>query len=253
MLIRFRCLATVLAGAALLASGPVQSATALVAVAANFNEAFGDLSSDFTSFTGHVLTHTTAATGVLGAQIRSGAPFEVLLAADVETPKQLVADGLAVESQRFTYALGRLVLWSTHRNLVDDRGVVLMQGGFSHVAIANPKLAPYGRAAMDVLSSMKLKAQLADKLVIGQSIAQAYGYVASGSADLGFVAWSQVTKQAQRQRGSYWLVPPSMYGEIRQDAVLLKAGAESPAALAFLAYLKSEAARRIIRAHGYAI
>jgi molybdate transport system substrate-binding protein len=253
MLIGYRRLANVVAGLALLVSGPAQSATALVAVASNFNEAFDELSNDFKTTTGHVLTHTTAATGVLREQIRAGAPFEVLLGADVETPSQLVADGLAIEGQRFTYARGRLVLWSRLAGLIDPQGAVLAQGGFSHIAVANPKLAPYGRAAMEVLASLRLSALLADKLVTGQSIAQAYGYVASGSAELGFVAWSQIAKQAHREPGSYWMVPPALYAEIRQDAVLLKAGARNPAALAFMGYLKSEAARQIIRAHGYAI
>ncbi len=250
---RYRRLAKAFAGLALLSSGSAQSATVLVAVASNFHEAFGELSSDFTATTGHVLKHSTAATGVLRAQIRGGAPFEVLLAADVETPLQLVADGLAVENNAFTYAFGRLVLWSADRSLVDDQGAVLTRGGFSHIAIANPKLAPYGRAAMEAMASMKLSAQLAAKLVTGQSIAQAYGYVATGNAELGFVAWSQIAKQGQDVQGSYWMVPPSLYGKIRQDAVLLKAGKGNPAALAFMAYLNSEPARRIIRAHGYAI
>ena len=250
---RYRRFAKAFAGLALLLSGSAQSATVLVAVASNFHEAFGELSSDFTATTGHALKHSTAATGVLRAQIRGGAPFEVLLAADVETPLQLVADGLAVENHAFTYAFGRLVLWSADRRLVDDQGAVLTRGGFSHIAIANPKLAPYGRAAMEAMASMKLSAQLAAKLVTGQSIAQAYGYVATGNAELGFVAWSQIAKQGQDVQGSYWMVPPSLYGEIRQDAVLLKAGKANPAALAFMAYLNSEPARRIIRAHGYAI
>lgn len=248
-----RRLAKAVAGLALVLSGSAQSATALVAVASNFNEAFGELSNDFTATTGHLLQHSAAATGVLRAQIRAGAPFEVLLAADVETPLQLVADGFAVENHTFTYALGRLVLWSAQRGLVDDQGAVLTRGNFSHVAIANPKLAPYGRAAVEAMASMKLSALLAAKLVTGQSIAQAYGYVATGNAEVGFVAWSQITRQGQDVNGSYWMVPPSFYSEIRQDAVLLKAGARNPAALAFMDYLRSEAARRIIRAHGYAI
>jgi molybdate transport system substrate-binding protein len=249
----YRRLAKAFAGLALLWSGSAQSATVLVAVASNFNEAFAELSNDFTATTGHVLKHSTAATGVLRAQIRGGAPFEVLLAADAETPVQLVVDGLAVESHRLTYAFGRLVLWSAKRGFVDDEGAVLTRGGFSHVAIANPKLAPYGRAAVEAMASMNLSAQLAGKLVTGQSIAQAYGYVATGNAELGFVAWSQIAKQGPEVQGSHWMVPPSFYAEIRQDAVLLKVGKGNLAALAFMDYLKSESARRIIRAHGYGI
>ena len=249
----YRRLAKAFAGLAVVLCGSAQSATVLVAVASNFHEAFGALSNNFTATTGHVLKHSTAATGVLRAQIRGGAPFEVLLAADVETPLQLVADGLAVESHIFTYAIGRLVLWSAQRGLVDEQGAVLTRGGFSHIAIANPKLAPYGRAAIEAMASMNVSAHLAAKLVTGQSIAQAYGYVATGNAELGFVAWSQVAKQGQDVQGSYWMVPSSFYGEIRQDAVLLEAGKGNPAARAFMGYLKSDPARRIIRAHGYGI
>jgi len=249
----YRRLAKAFAGLALLWSGSAQSATVLVAVASNFNEAFAELSNDFTATTGHVLKHSTAATGVLRAQIRGGAPFEVLLAADAETPVQLVVDGLAVESHRLTYAFGRLVLWSAKRGFVDDEGAVLTRGGFSHIAIANPKVAPYGRAAVEAMASMNLSTQLAGKLVTGQSIAQAYGYVATGNAELGFVAWSQIAKQGPDVQGSHWMVPPSFYAEIRQDAVLLKVGKGNLAALAFMDYLKSESARRIIRAHGYGI
>jgi molybdate transport system substrate-binding protein len=152
-----------------------------------------------------------------------------------------------------TYAFGRLVLWSAKRGFVDDEGAVLTRGGFSHIAIANPKVAPYGRAAVEAMASMNLSAQLAGKLVTGQSIAQAYGYVATGNAELGFVAWSQIAKQGPDVQGSHWMVPPSFYAEIRQDAVLLKVGKGNLAALAFMDYLKSESARRIIRAHGYGI
>ena len=253
MLTRYRRLANVLAGLALLVNGPAQSATALVAVASNFNETFVALSKDFETTTGHVVKHSAAATGVLRAQIRAGAPFEVLLSADAEAPVQLVAEDLAVESSRFTYARGLLVLWSANRGLVDDHGAVLTKGSFKHLAIANPKLAPYGHAAMEAMASMKLSAQLADKLVTGQSIAQAYGYVATGNAELGFVAWSQIARPGVRPDGSYWMVPSSLYGEIRQDAVLLKAGIGNPAAPAFMEYLRGESARRIIRAYGYAI
>jgi len=252
MLIRYRLLANVVAGLALLVSGPAQSATVLVAVASNFNEALAALAKDFEVTTGHVVQYSAAATGVLRAQIRGGAPFEILLSADAQTPLQLVAENLAVDRSRFTYAIGRLVLWSANRTLVDDHGAVLTKGDFSHLAIANPKLAPYGHAAMEAMASMNLSAELADKLVTGQSIAQAYGYVATGNAELGFVAWSQIARPGVKPEGSYWMVPTSLYTEIRQDAVLLKSGVGNLAALAFMEYLHRESARRIIRAHGYA-
>jgi molybdate transport system substrate-binding protein len=252
MLIRYRRLANVVAGLALLVSDPAQSATVLVAVASNFTETLVALSKEFETATGHVVKHSAAATGVLRAQIRAGAPFEVLLSADTETPLQLVGDDLAVERSRFTYARGLLVLWSANRGLVDDQGAVLAKASFSHLAIANPKLAPYGRAAMSVLTSLNLSSRLADKLVTGQSIAQTHEFVATGNAELGFVAWSQIARPGATPDGSYWMVPTSLYPEIRQDAVLLKAGVGNTAALAFMEYLHSESARGIIRAHGYA-
>ena len=253
MLIRYRRLAKFIAGLALLVSGSAQSATVLVAVASNFNDSFAALSRDFEASTGHVVKQSAAATGVLREQIRAGAPFEVLLSADAQTPLQLVAEDLAVDRSRFTYAIGRLVLWSANRGLVDDQGAVLTKGNFSHLAIANPKLAPYGQAAMSVLASLNLTSRLGDQVVTGQSIAQTYGYVATGSAELGFVALSQIARAGMKPEGSYWIVPTSLYPEIRQDAVLLKVGVGNPAALAFMEYLQSEPARRIIRAHGYAL
>ena len=181
----------------------------------------------------------------------AGAPFELLLAADDETPKKLIAEGLAVKGSNFSYAIGRLVLWSAQPGYVDDQGAVLAAGRFRHLAIANPKLAPYGRAAMDVMKARGLTDAIASKLVTGESIAQAYQFVATGNAELGFVALSQVAAPGKPVIGSYWLVPASLHGAIRQDAVLLKAGAKNPAAAALLAYLKSAPAKAVIQAYGY--
>ena len=222
-----------------------------VAVAANFAAPLAKIGEGFTAATGHTLKLSSGATGKFYAQIVSGAPFEVLVAADDETPKKLVAEGHAVAGSNFTYALGRLALWSAMPGYVDAQGAVLGAGTFAHLAIANPKVAPYGAAAMAVLKARGLTEALTPKLVTGESIAQAYQFVATGNAELGFVALSQVLVPGKPAIGSHWLVPPSLHGEIRQDAVLLKPGENNPAAAALLAWLKGDAARRLIQAHGY--
>jgi molybdate transport system substrate-binding protein len=229
---------------------------ATVAVAANFSGPMAKISEGFTAATGHVLKISSGASGKFYTQIASGAPFEVLLSADDETPKKLIAEGHAVAGSNFTYAIGKLVLWSAQPGYVDDHGAVLSSGRFAHLAIANPKIAPYGRAAAEVIKARGLAAAITPKLVTAESIAQAYQFVLSGNAELGFVALSQVVVPGKPVQGSYWQVPTSLYGEIRQDAVLLKAGEKSGeksggAAKAFLAYLKSPAAKAVIQAHGY--
>ena len=231
-------------GAAL--AGEVQ-----VAVAANFVGPLAKIQQGFTAVTGHTLKVSSGATGKFYAQIVSGAPFEVLIAADDETPKRLVAEGHAVTGSNFTYAIGRLVLWSAQPGLVDDQDAVLATGKFAHLAIANPKTAPYGAAGLQVLKARGLVEAMAPRLVTAESIAQAYQFVSTGNAELGFVALSQVAVPGKAAEGSYWLVPPSLYGEIRQDAVLLKAGEKNPAAAALLAYLKSAVARDVITSFGY--
>ncbi len=224
-----------------------------VAVAANFAAPLAKIGEAFTAASGHTLKLSAGSTGKFYSQIVAGAPFEVLIAADDETPKKLVAEGLAVAGSNFTYAIGKLVLWSAQPGFVDDKGAVLGGGKFAHLAIANPKLAPYGQAAIEVLKARGLTEALAPKLVIGETIAQAFQFVASGNAELGFVALSQVAVPGKPASGSMWLVPPALYGEIRQDAVLLKPGAANPAATALLAFLKSDAARATIQAWGYGL
>jgi molybdate transport system substrate-binding protein len=246
-LLRFVVLAA-MAGAAAVRAGEVQ-----VAVAANFAGALAKVAEGFTAATGHTLKVSSGATGRFYAQIVAGAPFEVLIAADDETPKKLVGEGHAVAGSNFTYAIGKLVLWSAQPGFVDEQGAVLAAGKFAHLAIANPKLAPYGAAALQVLKARGLGDALAPKLVTAESIAQAYQFVATGNAELGFVALSQVALPGKPVTGSYWLVPPALYGEIRQDAVLLRAGEKNPAAAALLAYLKGEPARRVIRDYGYGL
>lgn len=234
--------------AALARAGEVQ-----VAVAANFAGPMARIGEAFTAATGHTLKVSTGATGKFYAQILHGAPFEVLVAADDETPKKLVAEGHAVAGSQFTYALGRLVLWSAQPGFVDDQGRVLGSDKVRHVAIANPKVAPYGAAALQVIQARGLADAVTPRLVTGESISQAFQFVATGNAELGFVALSQVAIPGKPAIGSYWLVPPDLYGEIRQDAVLLKPGADNPAARAFLGYLKSEPARKLIREFGYGL
>lgn len=232
---------------------PARAGDVLVAVAANFAGPAARIGEGFTAATGHTLKLSAGATGKLRSQISAGAPFEVLLAADDETPEKLVAEGHAVAGSQFTYAIGKLVLWSAQPGYVDRQGAVLAAGNFTHLAIANPKVAPYGAAAMDVLKARGLTEALAPKLVTGESIGQTYQFVATGNAELGFVALSQVAAPGKPVTGSYWLVPASLYGAIRQDAVLLKPGAANPAAAALLEYLKSEPARRVIQDHGYGL
>jgi len=228
-----------------------RAAEVQVAVAANFAGPIVKLGEGFAATTGHTLKVSVGATGKFYSQIVAGAPFEVLLAADDETPARLVTEGLAVAGSNFTYALGKLVLWSTQPGFVDDQGAVLASGAFKHLAVANPKLAPYGKAGIEVLSARGLIESIRPKLVTGESIAQTYQFVSTGNAELGFVALSQVAVPGKPSVGSYWLVPASLYGEIRQDAVLLKTGEANPAAAALLAYLKSDAARRLIQTYGY--
>ncbi len=223
-----------------------------VAVAANFARPLARIAQSFSAATGHTLKTSAGATGKFYAQIAAGAPFEVLLAADDETPGKLIAEGRAVPGTAFTYAVGALVLWSAQPGYVDDRGAVLGSGRFAHLAIANPKLAPYGAAAVEVLKARGLLDALAGKLVTAESIAQAYQFVVTGNAELGFVALSQVEVPGRPPAGSYWLVPADLYRPIRQDAVLLKPGENNPAAAALLAYLKTPAARALIRSFGYA-
>ena len=242
-----------LAVALALVSASSQAGEVLVAVAANFAAPLARLADGFTAATGHTLKVSAGATGKFHSQIVAGAPFEVLLAADEETPKKLIDQGHAVAGSSFTYAIGALVLWSAQPGLVDNQGAVLATGRFSHLAIANPKTAPYGAAGLQVLKARGLSEAVAPRLVTAESIAQAYQFVSTGNAELGFVALSQVALPGKTITGSYWLVPPSLYREIRQNAVLLKAGAKNAAALALLAYLKTAPAQDLIRFYGYSL
>ena len=222
-----------------------------VAVATNFAGPMGRIAESFSAATGHTALLSIGSTGKFYAQIRAGAPFEVFLAADDETPKRLLAEGHALAGTNFTYAVGRLVLWSARSDFVDEQAQVLHGGSFAHLAIANPKTAPYGAAAIQVLKARGLDQTLAPKLVTAESIAQAYQFVVTGNAELGFVALSQVSVPGKPVIGSRWLVPSSLHQPILQDAVLLLPGAANPAARALLEYLKSAPVRQLIRSYGY--
>jgi len=222
-----------------------------VAVAANFTAPMQQIAALFEKDSGHKASLAFGATGKFYAQIANGAPFEILLAADDETPARLEKEGLGVAGSRFTYAIGKLVLWSADADRVDAAGAVLKTGNFKHLALANPKAAPYGAAAVEAMSALGVLPDLQARLVQGENISQAHQFVVSGNAELGFVALSQVYKDGKLGSGSMWMVPANLYAPIRQDAVLLAKGRDHPAAAALLAYLKSDKARAVIRAYGY--
>ncbi|MBA2963997.1 MULTISPECIES: molybdate ABC transporter substrate-binding protein [Ramlibacter] len=238
----------------LLAAAPlVHAGEVSVAVAANFTSALQEIAVAFERDTGHKVVAAFGSTGRFYAQIRNGAPYQVLLAADDETPARLEQDGATVAGTRFTYAVGRLVLWSTHPNMIDARGEVLKLPGGDKVAIADPKLAPYGAAAIQVMQRLGVLDSLRPRLVQGDSIAQTYQFVSTGNAPIGFVALSQVMSGGRVTSGSWWVVPEALHEPLKQDAVLLARGQGNPAAIALLAYLRGSEARAIIRAHGYGL
>ena len=224
-----------------------------VAVAANFTAPMQKIAAQFESETGHTVHLAFGATGQFYAQIKNGAPFDILLAADDGTPEKIEKEGLGVPNSRFTYAIGKLVLWSARPGYVDDKGQILKTGDFRHLAIANPKLAPYGQAAIETLTARNLLDTVRSKFVQGENISQTYQFVASGNAELGFVALSQVMKDGKITDGSAWIVPDDLHAPIRQDAVLLQNGKGKPAAAALMKYLAGDKARAVIHAFGYAL
>ena len=224
-----------------------------IAVAANFAAPMEKIAVEFAKDTGHQAKLAFGSSGKFYAQIRNGAPFQVLLSADDETPARLEQEGMAVSGTRFTYAIGKLALWSSGEGVVDSKGEILKRGGYAHLAIANPKLAPYGAAAIEVLKKLALLDAVQPRLVQGENIAQTYQFVASGNAELGFVALSQITQDGKLNKGSAWMVPGHLHTPIRQDAVILANGKGHPAASALMNYLKSDKAQAVIRAYGYDI
>ena len=235
----------------LLFSVSAHAAEVSVAVAANFTAPMKAIAAEFALDTGHVAKPAFGATGKFYAQIKNGAPFQMLLSADDETPAKLAMEGYADPASRFTYAIGTLVLWSAQPGFVDAKAEVLKRGQFNKLALANPKLAPYGKAAIEVLTGMGLLDTLAPKFVQGENIAQTWQFASTGNAELGFVALSQVMKDGKIGSGSGWIVPAKLHTPIRQDAVILAAGKGNPAAEALMKYLKSDKAKTIIKAYGY--
>ena len=245
------CLAA--AVSTLTAVASTHAAEAQVAVAANFAEPIKAIAAVLEKTTGHTLKISVGATGSLYAQIKNGAPFDVFLSANTEAPAQLEKDGLAQPGSRFTYATGKLVLWSADVARVDAKGEVLTSGNFRKVAIASPKVAPYGAAAVQMIDRLGLSARLTPRLVQGESIGQTFNFVYTGNAELGFVALSQVLDGGKLKSGSMWLIPQNLYDPIRQDAVLLQRAASNPAAQALVQVLKSPNIKDLIRSYGYDI
>ena len=233
------------------AASAARGGTVQIAVAANFTAPLEVIVPSFTAATGHRVLVSSGSSGVLFAQIVQGAPFDVLLAADQEGPARLEREGLAVPGTRRTYAVGRLVLWSGDPELVDGNGEVLHTVRFRNLSVADPELAPYGAAAAEVLKALGLGSRLSARLVTGQNVAQAFAFVASGSAELGFVARAQVWRDGQLIGGSAWLVPAALHHPLRQDAVLLTRAMGNPAAAAFLRHLAEPAVIAIITSYGY--
>ncbi len=246
------CILVALAGALM---GTVHADEVQVAVAANFTAPMQKIAAAFEKETGHKAVLSFGATGKFYAQIRNGAPFGVLLSADDEVPARLVKEGMAVPGSTFTYAIGQLVLWSSQSGVVDAQAAVLheMASGkrSGKIAVADPKLAPYGAAAMQVMDQRGLTAKLRPHFVTGENIGQTFQFVKTGNAALGFVALSQVMVDGSISTGSAWVVPAHLHDPIRQDAVLLKTAQANPAANALLQYLRTDAARTVIRAYGY--
>ncbi|GAB1618196.1 molybdate ABC transporter substrate-binding protein [Pseudomonas kermanshahensis] len=222
-----------------------------VAVAANFTAPIQAIAKDFEKDTGHTLVAAYGATGQFYAQIKNGAPFEVFLAADDSTPAKLEQEKEIVPGSRFTYAIGTLALWSAKEGYVDTKGDVLKQNTYKHLSIANPKAAPYGLAATQVLDKLKLTEATQGKIVEGQNITQAFQFVSTGNAELGFVALSQIYKDGKVTSGSAWIVPSNLHDPIRQDAVILNKGKDSAAAKALVEYLKGPKAAAVIKSYGY--
>lgn len=245
----FRALAL---AASIVSAGSAQADEALVAVAANFAGAAEAIGAAFAEDTGHTIQVTTGATGKLYAQISEGAPFAILLSADAGTPARLEEDGNAVPGTRFTYAVGKLSLWSADAGRIgEDPKAALTSAETLHVAIANPELAPYGIAAREALTAMGLWETIQPKIVMGENIGQVFSMVDTGAAQMGFIATSAITGAAGAPKGSRYDVPQAMFTPIKQDAVLLRAGEGNEAAIAFLDYLNSDQAKAIIASFGY--
>ena len=242
-LLRIGCLYCSVAGAL---AGEVQ-----VAVASNFSKPMTEIAALFRAQTGHEAKLSFGSSGKFTAQIRYGAPFEVLLSADTDKPAVLIKNGLADPGSVFTYAEGALALWSANPDYIKTDAAILKDGDFRHIALANPELAPYGVAAEQVLQYLALTESLKERVVMGENISQAFQFVQTGNAELGFVAVSQIMQQGEVTSGSAWIVPPAYYQPIKQDAVLLKKGLDNPVAAELLDFLRNETVNQVLQAYGY--
>ena len=222
-----------------------------VAVASNFTTVLRELALDFQKRSGHRVVLAAGSSGRLYAQVVNGAPYDLFFSADVEKPAQLVADGLADADSLFTYALGALVLWSADPAMKVINGEVLREANSARVALANPRLAPYGAAAFQVLEKLAAQGILVENRVTGENITQAYQYVETGNVPVGFVALSQVIEEGRIRRGAGWIIPQDMYTPIRQDVVLLNRGKANQAAREFLDYVRSDEGKSVIQKFGY--
>lgn len=234
-------------------TGNAQAEQIQVAVASNFMAPMKAIVTNFEQRTGHQVQLSFGASGKFYAQIKNGAPFQLFLSADQEKPIALGRDGLVVPDSRFTYALGSLVLWSGKPGFIDGEASVLRRGQFNKLALANPKLAPYGVAAVQVLEKLNLRQTTESKWVQGENIAQTFQFVSTGNAELGFIALSQVIDNGKIKTGSAWLIPEELYQPIRQDAVWLRQGENSKAAKALWQFLQTESTRQLIKRYGYQV
>ena len=248
MISRLLSVSTIAVIILVLASGPIQADRLRVAVASNFSNAAKALATRFEDLSGHEVILVKGSSGKHYAQIRNGAPFDLFFSADTLRSSRLIDDGLAMPGSGLTYAVGRLVLWSPDPGLVDDQGAALETGDFRHLAIANPKLAPYGKAAMETLKARQLWNTIRSNLVQGENIGQTFQFVSTGHAELGFVAWSQIKQPGKPIKGSFWLVPRGLHQPIAQYAVRLT---EKAAAREFMNFVKSPQGHALIESYGY--
>ncbi|MEW7981019.1 MAG: molybdate ABC transporter substrate-binding protein [Candidatus Sedimenticola endophacoides] len=232
-------------------SQPVSADVVRVAVAANFSAPMKALVKEFRQQTGHRVQPVFGSSGKLYAQIMNGAPYQVFLSADTAKPDKLIQQARADSSTRFTYARGALVLWSADESQAQIEPGLIRKAAFRHLALANARLAPYGRAAKEALRNLELWEPLKSKVVTGENISQTYQFVASGNAEFGFIALSQVAEKGRIKKGSGWIVPQDYHTPILQDAVLLNRGKHNPAALALIDFLQSESAKDLIESYGY--
>ncbi|PCI26228.1 MAG: molybdate ABC transporter substrate-binding protein [SAR324 cluster bacterium] len=232
----------------ILSSGQAMADKIRVAVASNFTGTIRKIAESFEKSTGHKVILIFGSTGKHYAQIKHGAPFDAFFAADARRPKLLEKEGVALPGSRFTYAIGKVILWSPQKNYVDIEGKTLEQKEFRYLSLANPKLAPYGKAAQEILQGRGLWKGLRGRMVRGENIGQTFQFVKSGNAELGFIAYSQVKHPGESVEGSYWKIPQSLYSPIEQQAVLLR---DNDTARSFLSFVKSDESLKIIRGFGY--